>query len=150
MFPQLENVHSTISFVGRHTIVATELTDTDLNSHFKVLLNKSFKGKANYMSKCCSKYAMFHGKTMERIPYDSEIDFFLHRWLAIENRSFNNPLEYDALCMKIHDSCALIYFGVKMIRRNEPEKNSWSRKLSPEEKEVFTDYSLTLHRNPKP
>ena len=28
MFPQLENVHSTIPFVGRNTIVATPLTDT--------------------------------------------------------------------------------------------------------------------------
>jgi len=151
MFPQLENVHSTISFVGRNTIVATPLTDTDLNSHFKVLLSKSFKGQANYMSKCCTKYVMFHGKTMERIPYDSEIDHFLHRWLAVEIRNFNNIADYDSLCMKIHDSCALVYFGVKMIRKNNPRtKNNWSKKLTSDEKEVFNDYSLTLHNTPKP
>ena len=58
-------------------------------------------------------------------------------------------MEYDALFLKIHDSCALIYFGVRIIRRNKPKKN-WSRKLSPEGKEVFKDYSFTLHEIPKP
>ena len=42
MFPKLENCHTTISIDNHQTIIATELTENDILSHIKVVLNEDF------------------------------------------------------------------------------------------------------------
>ena len=40
----------------------------------------------------CAQYILFHGSTTKRIPYDTEIIYFLKHWLHVEKSSFHKNL----------------------------------------------------------
>ena len=95
----------------------------------------------------CAEYIFFHGNTMKRIPYDTEIIYFLKHWLHIEKSSFPKTLEhnFETLVTRIHDCCCLVIHGIKLRKNNLPGRNKgWTRQLKREEREYLDDPGLIL------
>ena len=132
-------------------MVATDMNESDCEAFIGVLFrNLSSKSQSK---KRISEYIFFQSKTVGRIPYDSEIAYFLETKLNITPSSFKNSLgqddmsKFETIVMRIHDSCCMGLFQIKLKRRNKPSngKHSWKKQLTREEKEVFGDPSLVLH-----
>ena len=96
MFPKLENCHTTISIDNHQTIIATELTEHDIISHIKVLLDNDFK-QARNLARNITKYIIFYRSTMSRIPFDSKIEDFLFKWKNTDARQIVIPFKYESL-----------------------------------------------------
>ena len=152
MLPNYDNHKETI-FVEKHmTMVATDMNELDCEAFIGVLL-KDVPNKSQ-TKKRISEYIFFQSKSIGRIPYDSEIAHFLHQKLNITSSSLKNSFgkddipKFNTLLMRIHDSCCMGLFGIKLKRRNKPSRgqHSWKKHLTREEKEVFGDPSLVLHR----
>ena len=84
---------------------------------------------------------MFHSCIKKRIPYDSEIVNFVHRWIQIDHKMFNTPQQYHALCVRIHDCVCLIYFGIKLVRNKIPghKPHSWKNQLNQDTRDEILD-----------
>ena len=90
---------------------------------------------------------MFHSRMKKRIPYDSEIVNFIHRWLQLDKQQFDTPHQYHALCVRIHDCCCLNYFGIKLIRNKIPghKPHTWANSLNKDlRRDILDDATMGL------
>ena len=162
MLPSYENYDKKIAFYNHQTVMSSPLTFKQSMSYIKVAF-KSFSilMKEHYFDseiatikksmsqniKRCAEYIRFHGTTKKRIPFDSEISHFLHRCLSLTKEQFPIPSDYDTLCIRIHDACTCLYFGINLKRNMAPgtgKNKPWTRSLNVEEKEGLQDPSLHL------
>ena len=145
MYPKFEHYNNTITLKQYRTICATDVSFQDCSGYTGVLL-KSFHNR-NLIKKRCAEYIMFHSCIKKRIPYDSEIVNFVHRWLQIDQKMFDTPEQYHTLCVRIHDCACLIYFGIKLVRNKIPghKPHSWQNRLNQDTRhEILDDPTLGL------
>ena len=118
MLPNYNNHKETISFQDHQTICSTDMTEGDCEDFVGVVFkNLPQKGQRK---KRISEYVMFQSKMIGRIPYDSEIVHFLNNKLGLNPSSLKNSVgdidyeRFQTLVMRIHDSCTVGLFKIKL------------------------------------
>ena len=150
MLPTYFNRKESVSFENHATICATDITQDDCEGFVGCTLGSV--DNRNLKKKRIAQYIMFHAKEIGRIPYDSEIAFFLKKFLQISRTSLKNSSgepsqdKFSTLLMRIHDCCVSLIFGIKLRRKNMPgtKKKSWKYQLKQDDMQVFDDPSLNL------
>ena len=125
-------------------------TRRDIRSYLKLTFN-NFPEKytvCTQYSVTATQFIFFHVKHWKRIPYDSEIDFFLKFCLGITQ---TNSKEFYYLTQRIHNSCVNLYHSLSLKRDVTPGKQSkWASKLSLKDKDIFHDPSVSFKPLPPP
>ena len=148
MLPEMEHHKNTITVKSDEMFYCVELDFSSARSFTKLIVRNL--SNSTKIGRDCAEYIFFHGSTMKRIPYDSEIIYFLDKWFGIQSTTFDSfgPDQKDnfkTLVTRIHDCCCLVLHGIKLRKSYQPGRNKpWTRKLKHSEKEFLHDPSLIL------